>query len=235
MLLSTISRNSLLKFQNANLFHRFFSNTSCRVFQCHSTNSQKDAPTENPAKIEGETSENSENIDYKQQFEKSSQQIEELKASFAEMKDKYLRSLAEMENVRTRSEIQVKNAKAFGNQSFSKDLINVADVLRLAIQSVPTDALKSSQGTDCGKLLTGLYEGIVMTENQLHKVFQDNGLKSFSPLGEKFDPNFHEAMFEVDDPSKEASTVGVVVKTGYTLHERVLRAAQVGVVKTRSE
>ena len=152
------------------------------------------------------------------------------------MKDKYLRALADMENVRHRAEVQVKHAKEFGTQKFCKDLISVADVFQLAIKSCPTDMNSEGEdgkGEDARVVLKGLYDGLIMTEKNLQKAFQANGLVEFNPHGEKFDPNLHEAVFEMDDPKMEPMHVGVVTKTGYQLHGRVLRAATVGVVRKR--
>eukprot|EP01135_Chromosphaera_perkinsii_P011193 Nk52_evm20s2356 gene=Nk52_evmTU20s2356 len=167
--------------------------------------------------------------DLKAQFEKLKHEHKVMEENYNEMKDKYLRSLADNENVRHRAEVQVKNAKEFGNQKFAKDLIDVSDVLTLAIKSTPEEQLKADN-----KPLKDLYEGIVMTEHNLQKVFKSHGLVQFDPIDEPFDPNHHEARFEVDDPSKDPMTVAVVVKTGYHLHSRVLRAAEVGVVRKRS-
>ncbi|CAL1546047.1 unnamed protein product [Lymnaea stagnalis] len=154
-----------------------------------------------------------------------------LQEEIKESKDKYMRSLAEAENLRKRMMKQVDDAKLFGIQSFCKDLLEVSDVLSTAINSVPKAELK-----DSNPHLINLYQGLNMTETQLIKVFNKHGLESIAPKeGEKFDPNFHEALFQVPIQSKEtqvADTIARVQKIGYKLHSRTLRPALVGVFKS---
>ena len=143
----------------------------------------------------------------------------------ADYKDKYIRSLAECENVRRRGVKMVSDAKLFAVQGFSKDLLEVADILEKATQSVPEEELKKSE------LLKNLYDGLVMTEAHLQKVFLKHGLQKVNPINEKFDPNFHEALFQQSIPGKAAGTVVMVNKPGYLLHGRPVRAALVGVAE----
>lgn len=119
---------------------------------------------------------------------------------------------------------QVDDAKMYGIQGFCKDLLTVADTLSLAIENIPTEQLENP-------LVKGMHEGLKLTENQLLKVFSDHGVKVINPEGEKFDPNFHEALFQQPIPGKEAGTVFAVTKKGYTLNDRCLRPAMVGVVQ----
>lgn len=123
---------------------------------------------------------------------------------------------------------EVNDAKQYGIQNFVKDLLEVADVLGKATESVPKDALENNSH------LKSLYQGLQMTEAQLLSVFKRYGVTQMDPLGEKFNPNHHEALFELQDPSKEPGTVGIVTKIGYKLQERVVRPALVGVVKSSS-
>ncbi|XP_076439487.1 grpE protein homolog 1, mitochondrial-like [Babylonia areolata] len=149
-----------------------------------------------------------------------------LQEDLKEIKDKYMRSLAETENVRQRMKKQVDEAKLYGIQGFCKDMLEVADILNTATHSVPQDQLSSSPH------LKNLFEGLTMTETQLQKVFGKFGLVKVSPAeGEKFDPNIHEALFQVPTTDKEGGTVAVVQKIGYKLHDRTLRPALVGVFK----
>ncbi|VDP14488.1 unnamed protein product [Soboliphyme baturini] len=152
----------------------------------------------------------------------------ELNGKLADLEDKYLRSLAETENLRRRMLRQVEEAKAFGIQNFCKDMLEIADILQIAVNAIPESTLNSSQE------VKNLHEGMVMTKTQLLKIFAKHGLVQENPLGMKFDPNIHEAVFEIPDPKKEPGTVAVVQKVGYLLHNRTLRAAQVGVVKAAS-
>ncbi|XP_052705281.1 grpE protein homolog 1, mitochondrial-like isoform X2 [Crassostrea angulata] len=153
---------------------------------------------------------------------------EKLKTEAKDFKDKYMRALAETENVRQRMTKQVSDVRLFGIQGFCKDLLEVADILQQATQSVPEKELQEN------KHLRDLYDGLVMTEAQLQKVFLKHGLEQIIPQkGDKFDPHFHEALFQVpaEDPSM-ASNVATVEKLGYKLHERTLRPALVGVFKS---
>ena len=136
-----------------------------------------------------------------------------------------MRALAENENVRNRSKKMVDDAKLYGIQSFSKDLLEVSDILEKATSSVPQEEL------DKNEHLKHLFEGLTMTQTQLQKVFENHGLEKVDPIGEKFDPNFHEALFMVPFPDKEPGTVAIVEKIGYRLHGRPLRPALVGVVQ----
>ncbi|KAF6031996.1 Roe1 [Bugula neritina] len=138
--------------------------------------------------------------------------------------DKYIRALAEAENVRQRMMKQVGDAKQFGIQGFCKDLLSVADTLRLASENIPAEHLENT-------VVKSMHEGLKLTESQLMQVFEKHGVKLLHPEGQKFDPNFHEAVFQQSMPEKEAGTIFVVTKPGYTLNERVLRPALVGVVK----
>lgn len=134
--------------------------------------------------------------------------------------------MADGENLRNRLTKQIAEAKQYGIQGFCKDLLDVADVLNRATESVPKEEL-----CDKNPHLKSLYEGLVMTEAQLQSVFKRHGLEKVNPLNEKFNPNFHEALFQQEVEGKEAGTVVVVSKIGYKLHDRVIRPALVGVSK----
>lgn len=139
-----------------------------------------------------------------------------------------MRSLAEAENIRVRMRKQVDDAKLFGIQGFCKELLEVADVLEKATESVPQEELN-----DDNPHLKNLYDGLKMTEKELLNVFNRNGLNKIAPAdGEKFDPNFHDAQFQVPlQEGMEPGTIAVVNKIGYTLHSRTIRPALVGVFK----
>nr|AAT45013.1 GrpE2 [Saccharum hybrid cultivar SP80-3280] len=151
-----------------------------------------------------------------------------------DMKDKVLRSYAEMENIIARTKRESENSKKYAVQNFSKSLLDVADNLARASSVVKEsfskiDASKDSAGAI--PLLKTLLEGVDMTEKQLAEVFKKFGVEKFDPLNEKFDPNRHCAVFQIPDPSKPPGTVASVVKVGYMLHDRVLRPAEVGVTE----
>ncbi|XP_018392506.1 PREDICTED: grpE protein homolog 1, mitochondrial [Cyphomyrmex costatus] len=162
----------------------------------------------------------------KTELELINKEISELKESKDTLEDKYKRALAEGENIRVRLTKQINDAKVFGIQGFCKDLLDVADILGKATESVPKDEI-----TEQNPHLKSLYEGLVMTEAQLHKVFKKHGLISLNPVNEKFDPNEHEALFQQEVEGKDPGTIVVVSKVGYKLHERIVRPALVGVAK----
>lgn len=122
---------------------------------------------------------------------KLTKEIANLTEKNNEILDKYKRSLADGENLRTRLQKQISEAKIFGIQSFCKDLLDVADVLNKATETVPKEAISNNNPH-----LKSLYEGLVMTEAQLQSVFKRHGLEQVNPINEKFDPNFHEALFQ---------------------------------------
>ncbi len=144
----------------------------------------------------------------------------------AELKDKLLRTLAEMENLRRRTEREVADARVYGIASFARDVLTVADNMERALQALD-DELREKADT----LVKGLLDGVELTERELGKVLEKHGIKKLEPRGEKFDPNFHQAMYEAPDASVPAGHVVQVVQPGYTIGDRVLRPALVGVSK----
>lgn len=149
-----------------------------------------------------------------------------LEEQVKDLTDRYKRALADTENVRRRSQRMIEDGKIFGIQSFCKDLLEVADILQKATESVPKEELN-----DANPHLKSLYEGLILTESQLQKVFTKHGLVPLNPIDAKFDPYEHEALFQVPMEGKDPGTVGVVTKIGYKLHNRIVRPAIVGVVK----
>jgi molecular chaperone GrpE len=144
----------------------------------------------------------------------------------ADYKDRLLRSLAEMENLRKRTERQVADAREYGIAGFARDILAVADNMERALGALDAELReKADAGTKA------LLDGVELTERELLKVLEKHGVKKFEPVDEKFDPNLHQAMFEVPDPSRPAGTVARVIQPGYMIGERVLRPALVGVAK----
>ena len=152
--------------------------------------------------------------------------VEALKREAAESRDKMLRTLAEMENLRKRTSREVTDARTYGITGFARDVLEIADNLQRALDAVPAEAKATA---DPG--LKGLIEGVELTERALLNALEKNGVTKFDPTGERFDPNFQQAMSEVPDPSVPAGTVVQVVQAGYMIGERVLRPALVGVSK----
>lgn len=179
-------------------------------------------------------------------------------AKLAELKESYLRSLADMENLRARTRREVEAASSFAIQKFCKDVIGVADVLELALGSVrgdprtaallegkqtatsgepddaPNDAPLPEQVLALSKAelahrLKDLSVGLSMTLAELVKVFSRHGLTAIDPIHQKFDPNYHLALYEIPSEEHEAGVVLAVQKKGYLLHHRVIRPAAVGV------
>jgi molecular chaperone GrpE len=151
---------------------------------------------------------------------------EALAKELAEAKDRTLRTLAEMENLRKRTTREIADARAYGITAFARDVLDIADNLQRALDAVPAEAKANA---DPG--LKALIEGVELTERSLLNTLEKNGVKKFDPTGERFDPNFQQAMYEVPDPSVPAGTVVQVVQTGYKIGERILRPALVGVSK----
>lgn len=143
-----------------------------------------------------------------------------------ELKDRALRAAAEMENLRRRTARDVADARAYAIANFARDMLAVSDNLRRALDAVPS----GEAGTSAASLST-LAEGVEMTERAMLSALERHGVKKLAPEGEKFDPNFHQAMFEVPNPEVPANTVVQVVQPGYSIGERVLRPAMVGVAK----
>lgn len=143
-----------------------------------------------------------------------------------ELKDKALRTAAEMENLRRRTARDVQDARTYAIANFARDMLSVSDNLARALEAIPAEAKASA---DAG--LKALIEGVDITERAMLGALERHGVKKLEPQGEKFDPNFHQAMFEVPNPSVPANTVVQVVQPGYSIGERVLRPAMVGVSK----
>ena len=149
-----------------------------------------------------------------------------LEREHAEMKDRLLRTLAEMENLRKRTEREIADSRLYSVSSFARDMLNVADNMRRALDAVTPELRASAEPG-----VAALIDGVDLTERELLKALEKNGIRQFSPQGEKFDPNLHQAMFEVPDATVPAGSVVQVVQPGYMIGERMLRPALVGVSK----
>jgi len=143
-----------------------------------------------------------------------------------ELSDAKLRLAAEMENLRRRTARDVQDARAYSTANFARDMLSVADNLRRALDAIPADARKAAEPG-----LAALAEGVEMTERAMLTALERHGVKKIEPQGERFDPHFHQAMFEVPNPDVPANTVVQVVQTGFVIGDRVLRPAMVGVSK----
>ena len=154
------------------------------------------------------------------------QLVETLSKEAADYKDRLLRTLADMENLRRRTEREVADSRVYGISNFARDIIAVADNMDRALGALDKELREKADAAT-----KALLDGVELTERELVKVLEKHGVKKFEPLGEKFDPNLHQAMFELPDPGKPAGTVAQVVQPGYMIGERILRPALVAVAK----
>lgn len=156
--------------------------------------------------------------------------IARLETQIKDLKDNLLRSLAEQENTRRIAARDVANAKSYAISSFAKSLLDTSDNLTRALEAVPPE-LRTDRTNH--SILANLYEGITMTEDGLNKAFNKVGLVKFGNIGDKFDPNLHMALFEYPDltGTSPPGHIGQVMKVGFMLNDRVIRSAEVGVVK----
>jgi molecular chaperone GrpE len=197
---------------------RCFSSTSSAGDNPKPSNSTDDPGTENDTATPESSSTGTE--------EGPSLKEQEMEAEIKKLKDHLLRSYAEQENTRTIAKRDVADARQFAIKSFAKSLLDVSDNLQRALDSV------SSQDVEAIPQLKTLYEGIQMTNTGLLKAFSSNGIKKYCEVpGDKFDPSLHSALMQYPDPNREPDTVGQVITVGFTLNDRVLRPAEVGVVK----
>jgi molecular chaperone GrpE len=142
------------------------------------------------------------------------------------LKDKLLRALAEMENMRKRTERDVLDSRVYAITSFARDILTVADNMHRALGALDSELREKADAS-----MKALLDGVELTERELLNVLEKHGVKKLEPLGQKFDPNRHQAMYEVPDSSAPAGTVVQVVQAGYTIGDRVLRPALVAIAK----
>ena len=191
-------------------------------------NGTKEEITEAPeTSTEGTNGSEIENKDAEDNISDADETTEELTPDeeIAELKDKLLRTLADMENLRRRSQKDREDAVKFSAANFARDMLSVADNLRRATESIPKE-----DETD-GVSLAAFIEGISLTEKELISTLERHGIRKIEPMGEKFDPKFHEAMYEVPSADAENGTVMQVVEAGYVIYDRLLRPAKVGIAK----
>ncbi len=152
--------------------------------------------------------------------------IEALNAENSQLKDRVLRTLAEMENLRRRTEREVSDSKTYAVTGFARDMLAVVDNLARALEHLPAEARAAADPQ-----IQSVIEGVELTARDLEAVLGRHGVKQLDPKGQKFDPNFHQAIFEVPDETLPAGAVSQVVQSGWTIGDRVLRPAMVGVSK----
>mmetsp|Transcript_58 Transcript_58/g.151 ORF Transcript_58/g.151 Transcript_58/m.151 type:complete len:263 (-) Transcript_58:136-924(-) len=190
------------------------------------TSSKASPDTEEKKEEEPKTPDEGEDAGEAPAEEETPSETETLKAELSDMKDQLLRSLAEQENIRSIARRDVEAARNFSVKSFAKSLLEVADNLDRALESVEEEEVQKNT------TLKTFVEGIEMTGSGLTKALQSNGVVAFCDQpGEEFDAEKHQALMEYADPNATPGTVGTVMKKGYTLNGRVLRAAEVGIIK----
>jgi molecular chaperone GrpE len=160
------------------------------------------------------------------QNEAASDPVAALAKEAADLKDRLLRTLAEMENLRRRTEREVADARTYGVTNFARDILAVADSMERALKALDDEIRDKA---DAG--VKALLDGVELTERELIKVMEKHGVRRIEPQGQKFDPNLHQAMFEIPDATVPAGTVVQIMQPGYTIGERVLRPALVGIAK----
>ena len=178
------------------------------------------------AEMEGMLEGGSPRSSRKSQKERALEVLDRLQQENEELKDRALRVTAEMENLRKRTAREVADARTYATSNFARDMLGVADNLQRALEAIPAE--KREEGSDAFK---ALIDGVELTGRELNNALARNGVAPVTAQGARFDPNLHQAMFEVPDPSQPAGMVAQVVAPGYTIGERVLRPAMVGVTK----
>lgn len=151
-------------------------------------------------------------------------ELERVEAEKAELKDRMVRMAAEMDNLRKRTARDVQDAREYSISNFAREMLSVSDNLRRALEAIPQEARDSG---DAG--FKALIEGVELTERSMLQALERSGVKRINPANERFDPNFHQAMFEIPNPEVPNNTVLEVVQDGYVIGGRMLRPAMVGV------
>jgi molecular chaperone GrpE len=154
----------------------------------------------------------------------------EARREAAELRDKLLRTLAEMENLRKRTEREVVDVRLYGTAGFARDVLAVADNMHRALAAIGPELREAADAK-----LKAFIEGVELTERELLKMLEKNGVKKFSPSGEKFDPHLHQAVYEVQTSDQPPGQVAQVIQAGYMIGDRVLRPAMVAVSKAESK
>ncbi len=175
----------------------------------------KNGPDAAAAEATADAAANVENEAVKEAAAGEPDALELLKAENTELRDRYLRLAAEMDNLRRRTEREVKDAKSYSVAGFARDMLAVSDNLRRAIDAIPPEVKAAA---DAG--LTTLIEGVEMTERSMLSALERHGVRKLEPVGQKFDPNFHQAMFEVPNTEVPNNTVVQVVQAGFSIGER---------------
>ncbi len=152
--------------------------------------------------------------------------VEQLASENAALQDRLLRVAADMENLRRRTEREKAEATLYAASNFARDMLSVSDNMDRALEAVSEDQRKAAD-----EITRTLLDGVELVRRELLNTFEKHGIRRIEPMGERFDPHLHQAMFEVPDPETASGTVLQVVQPGFVIGERVLRPAMVGVAK----
>ena len=226
--LSSINNNGFQRFSTSLLFpiknisiHDKYVNLNSirRIFSSNSGESNENNSNSNSSDNEKSQADSSSNLYPDLEI------IQKLQKEIKDLKDQVIRSYAEEENVRRIAKRDVDNAKSYANEKMAKAMLDVADNLDRALAAIPIEERTNSSDLNT---LTTFIEGITMTEKNLQKIFIQFNIIKYGQVGDIFNPSLHDALFQIPDGSKEAGTIGQVLKSGYKLKDRVIRAAQVG-------
>ena len=157
---------------------------------------------------------------------KHAARVVELEGEVSQLRDQLLRAMAETENVRKRAERQIEDAHRYAVTGFARDILSIGDNLERALFAVPEERRGEHE------LLKTLLEGVIAVQNDFQSALAAHKIERLDPTGEPFDPNLHEAMYEVPDTDLPNGSVAQVMQAGYKLHDRLLRPARVGVAKS---
>lgn len=169
--------------------------------------------------------ENDEEVEALEETAAHDDEFEALKEENQKLKTEFLRAYADAENTKKRCMQEIEKNNKYAISSFAKNLLSVADNLHRALHSIPEDKKDECEG------LTNLLKGVELTEADLMHIFEKNGIQKMNIMGTVFDPNFHQVVQEVEDPSKPAGTIIAELQTGYMINDRILREAMVVVTK----
>lgn len=212
--------------QASSLFH---SGTILNFAEESSKNTDASASNEAEGEEAKEEEEEPKEVTVEDKLVQANERIAELEMDLVDQKDKVLRTFAEMENVRMITKRDVENAREYSIQSFAKGLLDVADNLERALESV------GEENVDESPMLKSMVEGVGMTDKELKKIFKKHGVSQFGEIGDKFDPNVHDALFQYEDPNLDPGVIGQVIKKGFMFKSRTLRPAQVGCIQAPKE
>ena len=172
-----------------------------------------------------------EQADGDEEAEEEHDPLAEAQAEVTDLKDKLLRAMAEMENIRRRGDKEKADLRKYAVADLARDMLSVSDNMSRAIAAAEAGDRAGSEAAAANEALTQLLDGVRLTQKDLVSQFEKHGIREINPLGEKLDPNWHQAMVQLDDPDAPAGTIVQVMQVGYAIHDRLLRAAMVGVAK----